>query len=68
MKIPSKGGKGLRNFEDLETKLFDLETDPGQKNQIKDQTIENYLIEKLISMMKATDAPEEQYTRLGLNI
>ena len=68
MKIPSKGGKGLRNFEDLETKLFDLETDPGQKNQIKNQTIENYLIEKLISMMKATDAPEEQYTRLGLNI
>ena len=68
MKIPSKGGKGLRNFEDLETKLFDLETDPGQKNQIKDQTTENYLIEKLISMMKATDAPEEQYTRLGLNI
>ena len=68
MKIPSKGGKGLRNFEDLETKLFDLETDPGQKNQIKDQTIENHLIEKLISMMKATDAPEEQYTRLGLNI
>ena len=68
MKIPSKGGKGLRNFEDLKTKLFDLEKDPGQKNQIKDETVENCLIEKLISMMKATDAPEEQYTRLGLNI
>jgi arylsulfatase A-like enzyme len=68
MKIPSKGGKGLRNFEDLKTKLFDLEKDPGQKNQIKDETVENCFIEKLISMMKATDAPQEQYTRLGLNI
>jgi hypothetical protein len=68
MKIPSKGGKGLRNFEDLKTKLFDLEKDPGQKNQIKNETVENRLIEKLISMMKATDAPQEQYARLGLNI
>ena len=64
MKIPSVSNWV---FNDLTTKLFDLHEDPNQKNPIKDVCIENNLIEKMISMMQTTDAPEEQYERLGFS-
>ncbi len=46
--------------------LFDLSTDPEQVSPISDPEIENRMIGYLTSLMRQTDAPAEQYTRLGL--
>jgi arylsulfatase A-like enzyme len=48
------------------TLLFDLENDPGQNAPIEDAAIELAMIERLLELMRATDAPAEQYQRLGL--
>ena len=49
-----------------ETLLFDLESDPGQLNPIEDASVEADMIDKLVALMRANDAPTEQYERLGL--
>ena len=48
------------------TLLFDLKTDPHQHNPIDNPDIEATMIRHLIQLMKANDAPQEQYERLGL--
>lgn len=48
------------------TLLFDLETDPRQEHPIEDPQIEAMMIEHLIRLMVANDAPPEQFERLGL--
>ncbi|MEM7127283.1 MAG: sulfatase [Chloroflexota bacterium] len=48
------------------TLLFDLETDPGMENPIEDKEVEERMIKYMVEWMKRNDAPEEQYTRLGL--
>lgn len=48
------------------TMLFDLENDPFETTPISNPEIEEYLINKMKQIMKANDAPLEQYTRLGL--
>jgi len=45
---------------------FDLHTDPGQRNPINDQAIEEWMIRHLIRLMQANAAPPEQFARLGL--
>ncbi|MCY3796994.1 MAG: sulfatase-like hydrolase/transferase [Chloroflexi bacterium] len=49
-----------------ETLLFDLASDPGQLNPIEDASVETDMIDKLVALMRANDAPSEQYERLGL--
>ncbi len=61
MKIDVGGGE-----HDLESYLFDLETDPKQQNPIEDEELEGRMIEHLKREMKANDAPPEQFERLGL--
>ena len=46
--------------------LFDLQKDPGQEHPIKDEDVEKKMIAHLIKLMKENDAPQEQFTRLGL--
>ena len=46
--------------------LFDLETDPQQEHPIDDPEIEARMIALLVDLMKANDAPPEQFERLGL--
>lgn len=46
--------------------LFDLKNDPEQLNPIDDPEKEADMINTLIGKMKESDAPEEQYERLGL--
>jgi hypothetical protein len=41
-------------------------TDPGQKNPIDDPEIEAMMIQYLIQLMQANDAPPDQFERLGL--
>ncbi|GIH98569.1 sulfatase [Planobispora takensis] len=48
------------------TLLFDLETDPGQEHPIVDDEAERRMIGLLVELLRATDAPPEQYERLGL--
>jgi len=64
MKIACGGswGPGL----DPRTMLFDLQADPHQNTPITDPKIEAMMIDHLTRLMKANDAPPEQWQRLGL--
>jgi arylsulfatase A-like enzyme len=63
LRIPGRSFGGSKQFG---TMLFDLERDPEQKNPIVDDDIELRMIGLLLTWMRATDAPMEQYDRLGL--
>ena len=67
MKIASQPLPG-RWLADFETLLFDTEADPGQLNPIEDAAVEARMIEMMVALMRANDAPSEQYDRLGLAI
>ena len=47
--------------------LFDLENDPEQLNPIDDPAKEAEMVNALILKMKESDAPSEQFERLGLD-
>ncbi len=46
--------------------LFDLQSDPQQQTPLVDETMEQRMVDHMIQLMRACDAPEEQYARLGL--
>ena len=46
--------------------LFDLQRDPRQLEPIRDGAVEARMLEQLVALMRANDAPPEQYRRLGL--
>jgi arylsulfatase A-like enzyme len=48
------------------TLLFDLASDPGQNHPLRDAALERLMAGKLVDLLRASDAPEEQYSRLGL--
>jgi len=48
--------------------LYDVIADPEQENPITDEEIESMMVEKLIKLMKESDAPPEQFERLGLTV
>ena len=50
----------------FETLLFDLNQDENQEKPIKDEAVEQRMIDNMIVVMQSNDAPEEQYQRLGL--
>jgi hypothetical protein len=58
--------RSVQNPDSLRTLLFDLQTDPQQLHPIRDETVEKMMIDHLAREMKASDAPREQYQRLGL--
>jgi arylsulfatase A-like enzyme len=60
------GGGGWRDVFRFGTLLYDLQADPGQERPLSDQLVEHRMIEHLIYLMQASEAPLEQYTRLGL--
>ena len=53
-------------FPEFETRLYDLETDPRQEKPLQDAALEGAMIDQMIELMRANDAPAEQYQRLGL--
>ncbi|WP_201389865.1 sulfatase [Ktedonobacter sp. SOSP1-85] len=63
LKIP---GRFFVNAHTFGTMLFDLATDPEQKQPIVDDAIELRLIHLMLEWMRWNDAPTEQYERLGL--
>jgi len=50
------------------TLLFDLESDPGQQSPLVDDELEASMIGLMLELMRANDAPPEQYERLGLPV
>ncbi|MFC9941703.1 hypothetical protein [Streptomyces pratensis] len=46
--------------------LFDLETDPRQEKPLVDDTVELRMIRLLVERLRASEAPDDQYARLGV--
>ncbi|HUS48445.1 MAG TPA: sulfatase [Phycisphaerae bacterium] len=65
MKIRS-GGKGRSDSPVFHNWLYDVQSDPAQQHPIEDARIERMMIDHMVRLMKANDAPKEQYKRLGL--
>ncbi len=66
MKTPSGYRRGNVPQRRWGTLLFDLETDPRQERPLRDDALERRMTDLLVRCMKANDAPQEQYERLGL--
>lgn len=63
LKVPAKSYMNPKVWGDL---LFDLETDPEQKTNLLPHEKEPELKSAMIKIMKKTEAPEEEFLRLGL--
>ena len=50
------------------TLLFDLESDPGQESPVDNVAEEARLSARMAELMRANDAPAEQFERLGLAV
>lgn len=50
----------------MESMLFDLANDPAQETPLQNAAIEAQLVEQMVQLMKANDAPTEQFARLGI--
>jgi len=50
-----------------ETRLWDVQADPHQERPLTNEAAETMMIGHLLQLMKANDAPPEQYERLGLD-
>lgn len=48
------------------TRLYDLQSDPRQLTPLRDADLERRMATLLVEAMRETDAPAEQYERLGL--
>ena len=59
-------GSSWRDVFRFGTLLYDLETDPGQEQQVDDPDVEEMMVEHLVRLMRENDAPAEQFGRLGL--
>lgn len=59
-----RGGKGW--VSGLETRLYDLASDYDQRRSVPDHEREAAIIPQLVALMAASDAPPDQYARLGL--
>jgi len=64
LRTPASSGIDHHAFGDL---LFDLAHDPEQLQPIRDAGQERRLQRLMVNLMKDSDAPEEQYVRLGLH-
>ena len=48
------------------TALYDVQADPHQERPIQDAAIERQMIETLAVLLRESDAPKEQFERMGL--
>lgn len=57
-----------RNLNDIQKHdlLFNLREDPGQEHPIQDAVLEAAMCKRMAELLKQSDAPEDQYVRLGL--
>lgn len=65
---PFKNMYGPGALLENETRLYDLETDPGQQRPIDDGGVEADRLRGLMAeLMRANDAPPEAFARLDLD-
>jgi arylsulfatase A-like enzyme len=60
------GARSWINSHRFGTLLFDIEGDPAQERPLNDPAAERRMLDHLIRLMKANDAPPEQFERLEL--
>ncbi len=65
LKVP---GWAMSSPYDFGTLLFDLQTDPGQTDPLRDNALELKMIDLLLDALRSCDAPASQFKRLGLPI
>ncbi|MCL5997640.1 MAG: sulfatase [Chloroflexi bacterium] len=65
MQIAARPGIDAHSFGTL---LFDVQADPAQAHPLQDAQIEKRMIDHLVRLMRETDAPGEQFERLGLPV
>jgi hypothetical protein len=64
MRFEAQGSPEPSRYGDL---LFDLSRDPGQTRPITDKpALEQSMRDLLVTLMRGSDAPPEQFIRLGL--
>ena len=64
LQIPAQAWGNIRH--PLETLLYDVEADPQQTQPLQDAALEARLAEQMRALLEASEAPAEQYERLGL--
>lgn len=62
-RIPYHDGE---RFQDLGTRLFDIEADPKQEKPFRDPAIEHRMLDSIRTALKEHDCPVELYDRYGL--
>jgi arylsulfatase A-like enzyme len=63
MRIP---GRAWSDYAPYKTMLFDLHNDPHQETLLLDDEVELRMAQLMVELMRESDAPTEQYERLGL--
>jgi arylsulfatase A-like enzyme len=65
-RVMKMAGRPWAEFHDFKTMLFDLRSDPGQQHSIGHAHVEKMMLDHMIRLMKANDAPQEQFRRMDL--
>ena len=66
LQIPVSSSRTGWNQHVFGSRLYDLDSDPGQSSPIDDPEVREAMIEKMKTLMEFYDAPSEQYQRLGI--
>ena len=66
MKIPAHAWGAYNPAPTAQTRLWDVENDPQQRQLLDDPEVERRMIAHIVRLMNECDAPAEQYERLGL--
>ena len=61
-------GWTMRGPSEYGTLLYDLKTDPGQTNPLRDVALELRMAELLVRLLRDNEAPPSQFERLGLPV
>ena len=64
LQIPAQAWGNIRH--PLETLLYDVKADPQQTQPLQDAALEARLAQQMRALLEASEAPAEQYERLGL--
>ncbi|MFW6133243.1 MAG: sulfatase [Planctomycetota bacterium] len=66
MKIPVPPGRRQADPRMQRNWLFDTHADPHQDAPLDDPAVERRMLDHMVRLMRESDAPDEQYERLGL--
>ncbi len=67
LKVPMSPDNSYGSYARFGNRLYDVIADPGQENPLNNPKEELRLIHAMETLMHQNDAPEEEFTRLGLS-